>query len=134
MKNRSILLAISLFLSLSSLAFSQDSNTLIVGKKGMVTFSSSVKAGDTTLKPGMYHVQHLVEGSNHVFVFKSVSMPAGYREHQMVENSEAVRLRCTVEPVAKKTRNTKIKLGTNTDGEKVIEEIQVAGESVKHKF
>jgi hypothetical protein len=134
MRTRNILLSITLLLSLSALVFAQDSNTLTVGKKGMVTFTSSVKAGDTTLKPGMYHVQHIVEGNNHVFVFKAVSMPAGYKEHQMVENAEAVRLSCTIEPVAKKSRNTKIKLGTNAAGEKVIEEIQVAGETVKHKF
>jgi hypothetical protein len=127
-----ILLGITLLLSLTALAFAQD--TLTVGKKGMVTFTSNVKAGETTLKAGMYHVQHVVEGSNHLFVFKAVSMPAGYRENQMVETKEVVRLNCTVEPTAKKTRNTKIKLGTNAAGEKVIEEIQVAGESVKHKF
>jgi hypothetical protein len=132
MKIRNTLLSIALLLSLNALALAQENNTLTVGKKGMVTFSSSVKAGDTMLKPGMYHVQHVVEGSHHVFVFKAVSMPAGYKEYQMVENAETVRLNCKIEPVVKKTRATKIKLSTNDAGEKVIEEIQVAGENLKH--
>ncbi|HEX9424148.1 MAG TPA: hypothetical protein VF899_12965 [Pyrinomonadaceae bacterium] len=82
----------------------------------------------------MYHVQHIVEGTDHVFVFKPVTMPAEYREYSMVEGREIVRLKCRVEPVAKSVNNTKVTLGRNTAGERTIEEIQVAGEKVKHIF
>lgn len=52
----------------------------------------------------------------------------------MVEDSEIVRLKCRVEPVSKSVNNTKITFGQNAAGERTIEEIQVAGEKVKHVF
>jgi len=118
----------------SSQVLAQHRDHLLVGKKGMVRLSEKVRVGDRLLEPGMYHVQHIVEGTDHVFVFKPVTMPAGYREYSMVEGREIVRLKCRVEPVAKSVNNTKITLGRNTAGERTIEEIQVAGEKVKHIF
>ena len=114
--------------------FAKQADALTVGKKGMLRLTSSVKAGDVLLKPGMYHVRHQVEGHDHVFSFRPVTMPAGYREYQMIEGQEVVRLRCAVEPAAKKFRNTKVIFGVNEAGEKFIEQIQVAGERLVHKF
>lgn len=118
----------------SSQVLAQNHDHLALGKKGMVRLSEKTRVGDRLLEPGMYHVQHVVEGTDHVFVFKPVTMPAGYREYSMLEGSEIVRLKCRVEPVAKSVSNTKITLGRNTAGERTIEEIQVAGEKVKHVF
>jgi hypothetical protein len=112
----------------------QEGQTLTVGKKGEVHFTSEVKAGDTVLKPGMYQVQHLEEGTDHVIVFKEMSMPAGYKMGNTPVGKEVARLKCTVEPVEKKASNTKIALHTNDKGEKEIAEIQVAGEAFKHKL
>jgi hypothetical protein len=117
-----------------SQVLAQHHDHLDVGKKGMVRLSEKVRVGDRLLEPGMYHVQHVVEGTDHVFVFKPVTMPAGYREYGMVEGREIVRLKCRVEPVANSVNNTKITLGRNAAGERTIEEIQVAGEKVKHIF
>ena len=105
-----------------------------VDKKGMVRFSEKVRVGDRLLEPGMYHVQHIVEGTDHVFVFKPVTMPAGYREYSMVEGAEIVRLKCRVEPASKSVNNTKVIFGRNTAGERTVAEIQVAGEKIKHIF
>jgi hypothetical protein len=115
-------------------ALAQHHDHLNVGKKGMVKFSSKVRVGDRLLEPGMYHVQHIVEATDHVFVFKPVTMPAGYKEYSMVEGSEIVRLKCRVELVAKSVSNTKITFGRNAAGERTIEQIQVVGEKVKHTF
>jgi len=110
----------------------QKGQTLTVGKKGEVHFTSEVKAGDTVLKPGMYQVQHLEEGADHVIVFKEMSMPAGYKMGNTPVGKEAARIKCKVEPVSKKVSNTKITLRTNDKGEKEIAEVQVAGEAFKH--
>jgi hypothetical protein len=133
---RMVVMGVALILSLGALArtFAQHHDTLTVGKKGMVTFTTAVRAGDTLLKAGMYHVRHVVEGNDHVVTFKPVTMPAGYREYQMTEGAVVARLKCTVEPAAKKTRNTKIVLGRNAVGEPVVTEIQIAGEKAIHKF
>lgn len=112
----------------------QKGETLTVGKKGEVHFTGEVKAGDTVLKPGMYQVQHLTEGEDHVIVFKEMSMPAGYKMGNTPVGKEVARLKCQVEPVEKKVSNTKITLRTNDKGEKEIAEVQVAGEAFKHKL
>ena len=129
------IITMTIVLGLSSAqVLAQHHDHLNVGKKGMIRLSSKVRVGDSLLKPGMYHVQHVVEGTDHVFVFKPVSMPAGYKEYSMVEGAEILRLKCTVQPVAKSVSNTKITFGRNVAGERTIEEIQVAGEKVKHIF
>jgi hypothetical protein len=105
---------------------------VIIGKKGQVHFTTSVKAGDVVLKPGMYQAQHVEEGGDHVIVFKEMAMPAGYKMGNTPVGKEVARIKCKVEPVTKKVSNTKITLRTNAAGEKEIAEVQVAGEAFKH--
>lgn len=105
---------------------------VIIGKKGEVHFTTQVKAGDAVLKPGMYQVQHVMEGSEHVIVFKEVGMQAGYKMGNTPVGKEVARIKCKVEPVTKAVNNTKITLRTNAAGEKQIAEVQVAGEKFKH--
>lgn len=103
-----------------------------IGKKGEVHFNVEVKAGGAVLKPGMYQVQHVTEGSDHVIIFKEMEMPAGYRMGNTPVGKEVARIKCKVEPVDKKAGNTKITLRTNSAGQKEIAEVQVAGEAFKH--
>ena len=134
---RLTVMSIALIAFLASFAapiYAQHTHTLSANKMGMARFSSKVRVGDVVLPAGMYHLQHVLEGSDHVIVFKPVTMPAGYKEYQMVEGREVVRLKCHVSPVLKSVSNTKITLGRNAAGERVIEEIQIAGEKVKHTF
>jgi hypothetical protein len=106
-----------------------------IGKKGEVHFNVPVKAGNAMLKPGMYQVQHVVEGSDHIVIFKEMEMPAGYRHGNTPVSSEpAARVKCQVVPADKKVSNTAIVLRTNAAGEKEIAEVQVAGEAFKHLF
>jgi hypothetical protein len=105
---------------------------VVIGKKGEVHFTTQVKAGDTVLKPGMYQVQHVVEGSEHVIIFKEMGMPAGYKMGNTPAGKEVARIKCKIEPVTKKVNNTKITVRTNAAGEKEIAEVQVAGEAFKH--
>ena len=134
---RSMVMSIAFMLFSTAFAaqlYAQHGETVSPNRKGMARFSSKVRVGDVVLESGMYHVQHVIEGIDHVIVFKPVTMPAGYKEYQMIEGREVVRLKCRVSPVDKSVRNTKIKLGRNASGERVIEEIQIAGEKVKHTF
>jgi hypothetical protein len=103
-----------------------------IGKKGEIHFNVPVKAGNTVLQPGMYQLQHVVEGNDHVVIFKAVAMPAGYRHgNTAVSNDAAARIKCNV-VAAEKVNKTKITLRTTTAGEKEIAEVQVAGEAFKH--
>ncbi len=106
--------------------------SLSVGKKGEVHLTSPVKVGDTVLKPGMYQVQHVEAGGDHVFVFREMSMPAGYKMSNTPVGKEVARVKCKIEPARKKVSNTKIIFRTNAAGEKEISEVQVAGEAFRH--
>jgi hypothetical protein len=110
----------------------EQSSDVIIGKKGMLHFTTAVKVGEVALQPGMYQVQHVTEGTNHVIVFKEVGMQAGYRHGNTPVGKEVARVQCTVEPITKKVSNTKITLRTNAAGQKEVAEVQVAGESFKH--
>jgi hypothetical protein len=101
-------------------------------KKGMVRLNTTVWIGDVRLKSGMYHVKHIVEGDKHWLVFKTVTLGAGYREGLMWEGEEIARLECSVEPTTKSVRNTKVILTKTAGGLRRIQEIQIAGEKVRH--
>jgi hypothetical protein len=105
---------------------------IIIGKKGEIHFTQNIKAGTTVLKPGMYQVQHVMEGSDHVIVFKAMSMQAGYKHGNTPVGKEVVRIKCKVESLTKAGNKTKITLRTNSAGEKEIAEIEIAGEKFKH--
>ena len=70
----------------------------------MVRLSKSAWAGDVRLKSGMYHVKHVVDGTRHVIVFKSVALPAG-KEFSMWEGKEVARLECRVEPAKESAKH-----------------------------
>jgi hypothetical protein len=104
-----------------------------VGNKGEIHLNVKVKAGSVVLEPGMYQVQHALEGTNHFISFKAVQMPAGYRHgNTRVAREASARIECSVEPVEKKLTRTTITLRTNAAGEKEIAEVLIAGESFKH--
>jgi hypothetical protein len=105
---------------------------VLIGKKGVFHFTAVVKVGNVALQPGMYQVQHLEEGSDHVLVFKEVGMQAGYRHGNTPVGKEVARVKCTVEPVSKKVSNTKLTLRTSTKGEREVAEVEVGGELFKH--
>jgi uncharacterized protein YwlG (UPF0340 family) len=87
---------------------------------------------NVVLQPGMYQVQHIDENGAHVIVFKEVGMQAGYKMGNTPVGKEVARVTCKVEPATKKVSNTKIITTTNTAGERQVEEVQVAGENVRH--
>ena len=101
-------------------------------KTGMLRLTKTAWAGEVRLQSGMYHVKHVVVGEKHWLVFKTVTLRAGYQEGFMWEGEEVTRLECSVEPVTKTVRNTKITFGRTSAGEPSSEEIQIAGEKVRH--
>jgi hypothetical protein len=121
------------FVSLAALAGTQKGQKdFTIGNKGEIHFNVPVKAGDTLLQPGMYQLQHVVEGNDHVVIFKTMEMPAGYRHgNTPVSKDITARVKCKV-VAADKINKTSITLRTNAAGEKEIAEVQVAGEAFKH--
>ena len=99
--------------------------------KGMLRLRRTAWAGNIRLERGMYHVKHITEGDTHWLVFEEVTLRAGYQEGSMWEGKEVARIKCRVEPAEKSLRNTKVTLA-KSGGAYVIEQVQIAGENVRH--
>jgi hypothetical protein len=110
----------------------QTQNSQNVWRTGMVRLSKPAWAGDVRLKSGMYHVQHVVAEDRHWLIFKTVKLRAGYQQGSMWEGKEIVRMECRVEPATKSVNNTKFVFSKTSAGERSIQEIQIAGEKVRH--
>ena len=140
MKTKTQFITISLALLFISLLWAQgamaqhshDHGNDSSWRTGMVRLTKSAWAGNVRLQSGMYHVKHVVEGDKHWLVFKEVTLRAGYQEGLMWEGKEVARLECRVEPATKSVRNTKTVLARTASGAQYIQEIQIAGEKVRH--
>jgi hypothetical protein len=131
-----LVLSVSAFATVQSKAGRGSNSTiewLTIGKTGDFHFTTPVKAGDTVLQPGMYQVQHVVEGSDHFVVFKQMEMPGGYRHSNTPVSPEAsARIKCRIEATSDRIRKTAVSLRTNAAGEKEVAEVDIAGERFKH--
>ena len=60
----------------------------------------------------------------------------GYRNNMGNERlgEEIARLKCTVELIEKKWKNTKLIVVRDASGQRVVQAIQIAGENVVHKI
>ena len=138
MKNRKLItIAIAFILTLGAFGlqlFAQQQNDSMVGKAGKFHIGSSVMVGDTLLKSGMYQVQHVTEGANHLIVFRVIRM--GYRNNMGNEQlgEEVARVKCRIEPVGQKWKHTRLHIERSGSGDRVVKEVQIAGEDVLHKF
>lgn len=107
----------------------RQKDTTITGKVGNVHLKSKVKAGDVALGPGRYEVQHVARGDRHFMVFREPAVPA---RGGIVRPEEVARVKCDVVPPGGEARKTGVLLGATPEGLRVIEEIYVRGENVKH--
>ena len=130
----SLVLAFSLGI-FSSQLFAQQERSLIADKGGKFHVNSSVLVGTTLLKSGMYKVQHVMEGNDHVIIFRVIRMNQ-YKNAMGNERlgEELARVRCTTEPADRKWKHTKLLVVRNASGQKVVAEVQIAGENVLHRL
>jgi hypothetical protein len=89
-----------------------------------INFSGNVRIGDVLLPQGDYDVKHVMEGSNHIMVFRRVS--AG--------KPVSARVKCTLVPLTEKSKTTEKKYEMNAANEQVLQEIVFRGDSAKHVF
>ena len=138
MKNNKklITMAIAFILAMGAFGlqlFAQQETVPVVGKAGRF-HTASVVVGNTLLEQGMYQVQHVTEGENHVLVFRVIDM--GFRNNMgnQTLGKEVARVKCTTEPAGKKWKDTKLHFERNSSGQRVVTEVQIAGETVLHKL
>ena len=119
-----------------AVAFAANEQVVKVGKKGEVTFDQPTQVGDVTLPPGHYVFQHRVSGGDHFvnFVGAKEMHHAGsaMTTPMQVGSTTTKEIKCTVEPLNQKVRQTAVTI--NTEGVHRVTRIEVAGENVAHVF
>jgi hypothetical protein len=89
-----------------------------------VSFLENVKVADTVLPAGNYEIRHVMEGPNHIMVFRQVG----------TKKPVEVRTKCTLVPLPEKaTRDEKI-YAINASNTRVLQELIFRGDTSKHVF
>ncbi|SRR5689334_21098078 len=91
-----------------------------VGKKYDVTFYSPVKVANILLPAGDYVVEHVMEGENHIMVFKTMN-----------KKEAKARVNCKMVDLAKKAEQT-FQEYTTVNGDRVLTSMTFRGDKFKH--
>jgi len=110
-----------LFLGVFALA---EQNQLGVADVYRVNFTEKVRVADTLLPSGDYEIRHVMEGADHIMVFRQL------RTKKPIE----VRAKCTLVPLAEKAPADKKIFVLNATDERVLHELVFKGDLAKHVF
>jgi len=89
-----------------------------------VTFTEKVLVADTLLPQGNYEIRHVMEGSNHIMVFRQLG----------TKKPVEVRAKCTLVSLgAKADRDERIYV-VNAANQRVLQELVFKGDTAKHVF
>jgi hypothetical protein len=105
-------------------AVSAAENQLGIADSYRVTFSEKVRVADTLLPVGNYEIRHVMEGSDHIMVFRQTG----------TKKPIEVRAKCTLIPLgARADQDQKIYV-LNAANERVLQELVFKGDRAKHVF
>jgi hypothetical protein len=105
-------------------AVSAAENKLAVADKYQVTFSENVRVADTLLPKGNYEIRHVMEGANHIMVFRQLG----------TKKPAEVRAKCTLVPLSAKASESQTIYVVNAANQRVLQELVFRGEDAKHVF
>jgi len=122
---RSILAGILVLLCVFILgAAASAENTPAVADRYQVSFSEQVRVADTLLPKGNYEIRHVMEGSNHIMVFRQLG----------TKKPVEVRAKCTLVPLTAKADQTQNVYVLNAANERVLQELIFKGDLARHVF
>jgi hypothetical protein len=105
-------------------AVSAAENQMGIKDNYQVNFSEKVRVADTLLPQGNYEIRHVMEGSDHIMVFRQLG----------TKKPVEVRAKCTLVPLsAKADKDQKIYV-LNAANERVLQELVFKGDLAKHVF
>jgi hypothetical protein len=105
-------------------AVSAAENQMGIRDSYKVNFTEKVRVADTLLPQGNYEIRHVMEGSNHIMVFRQLG----------TKKPIEVRAKCTLVPLgAKADRDEKIYV-LNAANERILQELVFKGDTAKHVF
>jgi hypothetical protein len=105
-------------------AVSAAENQLGIADNYRVTFSEKVRVADTLLPVGNYEIRHVMEGSNHIMVFRQMG----------TKKPVEVRAKCTLIPLGAKADQDQRIYVLNAANERVLQELVFKGDHAKHVF
>ena len=112
-----------LFLFLGVLALAGQ-NPMGISDVYRVNFSEKVRVADTLLPQGNYEVRHVMEGPDHIMVFRQLG----------TKKPVEVRAKCTLVPLSAKANDDQKIYVLNAANERVLQELVFKGDRVKHVF
>ena len=105
-------------------AVSGAENQLGIRDTYRVSFTEKVRVADTLLPQGNYEIRHVMEGSNHIMVFRQLG----------TKKPVEVRAKCTLVSLsAKADRDERIYV-VNAANERVLQELVFKGDTAQHVF
>jgi hypothetical protein len=105
-------------------AFSAAENQMGIADKYKVSFTEKILVANTLLPKGDYEVRHVMEGPDHIMIFRQLGT------HKPIQ----VRAKCTLVPlVAKASRDEEIYL-INASNQRVLQQLVFKGDTAKHVF
>ncbi len=99
-------------------------NKLAIANTYKVNFSEQVRVADTLLPKGNYEIRHVMEGSNHIMVFRQLG----------TKKPVEVRAKCTLVPLSAKASESQTIYVLNAANQRVLQELVFRGEEAKHVF
>ena len=105
-------------------AVSAAENKLAIADTYQVKFYENVRVADTLLPKGNYEVRHVMEGSNHIMVFRQLG----------TKKPAELRAKCTLVPLSAKASESQTIYVLNAANQRVLQELVFKGEDAKHVF
>ena len=99
-------------------------NSMGISDTYRVTFAENVRVADTVLPAGDYKIQHVMQGPDHIMVFRQVG----------VKNPIEVRAKCTLVALSEPADQTQKLFELNAANERVLKGLTFRGDRAKHVF
>ena len=110
-----------LFLGIAAFA---APNPMGISDRYQINFSEKVRVADTLIPSGNYEIRHVMEGANHIMVFRQIG----------VKTPVEVRAKCTLVTLPKKAVESQTIYELNAANERVLHELIFKGDLAKHVF
>ena len=105
-------------------AVSAAENQMGIRDNYSVSFAEKVRVADTLLPQGNYEIRHVMEGSDHIMVFRQLG----------TKKPVEVRAKCTLVPLSSKADKDQTIYILNAANERVLQELVFKGDRSKHVF
>jgi hypothetical protein len=99
-------------------------NSMGVSDLYWISFNQQVKVADTMLPSGSYQIRHVMQGPDHIMVFRQVG----------VKNPIEVRAKCTLVALSSRAQESQKIFELNGANERVLKELTFKGDRAKHVF